>query len=742
MTQELTGEETDTVGPDGFARVVREHNLLSLQNVSTMVDAVAYGRSESGRKPSVSSWQSARERLAEGAESGDKRDGHRNSFTRRSFARTLIRTASSKANDRDSRSSNTRASFSTQKADSVHNVIRSAVQSHFLFRHLDAAMMRELVQRMVPFPVSPGQDVIRQGDKGDYFYIAERGIFDVIVGEDKVHTYTADPTTGKHPCFGELALLYAKPRAATVRASSSGMLWGLDRRGFRSVQMFSSGVDLTKLLRRMEVFKSLPFNSLQTLMNHMKEQNFRGGEYVFQQGDEGDTMYVIMQGSASVIKNGCEHDSDDKAELMQLEEEMYFGERALLDNVPRTASVRAITALKCMVIDRPTFERLLGPLQHIIDSDRQRREREAAAQKMRLEAAGLSGVSVSSFAFEAPMVRTETGGYLAAIHLTSSEAYTLRAESKLKLFETEQAERICRELECMRLTGVHGQLPMLPAMLCTFATPIALFSVFKTRIACELSYLIEQMCFRLSVDAVRYVSACVVLALERLHCGMGVVSRSLSPDSLTVDENGCVCVVDFRHAKLLAGNEQRTFTLCGVADYLSPEQVNCSGHGRPVDFWGLGVLLWEIAAGEGPWGNDPNEVNIYRRITDHTSGALQSKLQAQRERGFVPPDVFVPTLVDLIDHLVVPDPLARLGATADEASAPSGFESLKAHKWFTNTRWEQLVEGLAPSPLLSSAATHVREQLEAHSHRPDDAVLSEVTGTTEFSGEGSWFAQY
>ena len=106
--------------------------------------------------------------------------------------------------------------------------------------------------------------------------------------------------------------------------------------------MFSSGVDLTKLLRRMDVLSSLPFNSLQTLMNHMTEHNYRGGEYVFRQGEVGNTMYVIMQGSAAVIKDDDDQsvvENDDDDEVMQLEEEMYFGERALLDNAPRAALV-------------------------------------------------------------------------------------------------------------------------------------------------------------------------------------------------------------------------------------------------------------------------------------------------------------------------------------------------------------------------------------------------------------------
>lgn len=354
---------------------------------------------------------------------------------------------------------------------------------------------------------------------------------------------------------------------------------------------------------------------------------------------------------------------------------------------------------------------------------------------MQLEAAGLSGASFSSFKFQAPMMRLDTGGLLAAHHNGSNETYTVRAESKLKIFELEQTERVLRELEVMRSAGLHGHIPMLPAMLCTFASPVALFALFKTRVACELPHFLEMTGGKIQPEAARFVAACVICALERLHCRMGVVYRNLSPDALAVDETGCVCLMDYKQAKVLSGN--RTFTLCGVADYLAPEQVTCSGHGFPVDFWALGVFLWEITAGEGPWGNDPNEMNIYKRITDHVRGAMGERLRAERARGFLPPDGFVPTLVDLIDQLLVPEPLARLGAAATQ-----GLEELKGHTWLASVRWTQLAEGLVPSPLISSASTFVRERREAHAHRSSDAVLGEVVGTVEYGGETAWFAQY
>ena len=354
---------------------------------------------------------------------------------------------------------------------------------------------------------------------------------------------------------------------------------------------------------------------------------------------------------------------------------------------------------------------------------------------MQLEAAGLSGASFASFRFQAPMVRTDTGGLLAAHHIGTNELYTVRAESKVRIAEVEQTDRVKRELDVMRATALHGHMQMLPAMLCTFASPLALFSLFKTRVAGELSHFMEVMGGKIPPECARYIAACVIAALERLHSQLGVVYRSLSPDTLAVDEHGCVCLMDFRQAKVLAGN--KTFTLCGVADYLSPEQVTCSGHGLPVDLWGLGILLWEITAGELPWGKDPNELNIYKRITNHQQGAMGKRILEERNRGFLPPDGFVPTLVDLIDLLLVPEPHTRLGAASS-----GGFEELKSHAWLASIRWAPLVDGSTPSPLISSASTQVREQLEANAHRSSDAVLGDVAGTTEYAGDTGWFEQY
>lgn len=108
--------------------------------------------------------------------------------------------------------------------------------------------------------VKEGEKVITQGGKGDYFYVCESGSFDVFVDDEQVHTYVTDLEKEQFPCFGELALLYSKPRAATVVGQTEGSLWRLARSGFRMVSLSNShatGSHALMALRKIDFFSSL-----------------------------------------------------------------------------------------------------------------------------------------------------------------------------------------------------------------------------------------------------------------------------------------------------------------------------------------------------------------------------------------------------------------------------------------------------------------------------------------------------
>lgn len=125
------------------------------------------------------------------------------------------------------------------KTDEQRQRLAKAIKSIFLFRSVDPQDMTQILDAMFEVKVAPGDVVIRQGDDGDNFYVVERGRFQIY--------YTADDgqrqVRGEYEdngFFGELALMYNQPRAASVVALSEGSLWAMDRKTFRRIVLKSA----------------------------------------------------------------------------------------------------------------------------------------------------------------------------------------------------------------------------------------------------------------------------------------------------------------------------------------------------------------------------------------------------------------------------------------------------------------------------------------------------------------------
>ena len=96
---------------------------------------------------------------------------------------------------------------------------------------------------------------------------------------------------------------------------------------------------------------------------------------------------------------------------------------------------------------------------------------------------------------------------------------------------------------------------------------------------------------------------------EYLH-SKNIIYRDLKPENILIDGEGYLKLTDFGFAKYC---DTRTYTLCGTPEYLAPEVLLNKGHGKPVDWWTLGILLYEMLAGYPPFQDD-DPMNIYRKI--------------------------------------------------------------------------------------------------------------------------------
>lgn len=113
----------------------------------------------------------------------------------------------------------------------------------------------------------------------------------------------------------------------------------------------------------------------------------------------------------------------------------------------------------------------------------------------------------------------------------------------------------------------------------------------------------------------RFYAAEIVLVLEYLHEQQGGVAyRDLKPENLLLDEEGHIKLVDFGFAKRLGGQDgaSETYTLCGTPEYLAPEVIHNKGHTTAVDWWALGILIYEFLTGYPPFWHQ-NPIEIYKQ---------------------------------------------------------------------------------------------------------------------------------
>ncbi|KAL2810699.1 cyclic nucleotide-binding-like protein [Aspergillus granulosus] len=257
------------------------------------------------------------------------------------------------------------------KTDEQLSRLKTAVSNNFLFSHLDDEQFKTVLDALVEKPI-PAKDikVISQGDAGDYFYIVEDGHFDVYInpsgsvqpGPEGMGNKIS--TIGPGGSFGELALMYNAPRAATIASvDQKSTLWALDRVTFRRILMdsaFQRRRMYEAFLEEVPLLSSLKPYERAKVADALDTIKYSTGSTIIAEGDPGDAFYLLESGEAEAFKNGLE------GPVKNYKRGDYFGELALLDDKPRAASVIARTEVKVARLGRDGFKRLLGPVEDIM----------------------------------------------------------------------------------------------------------------------------------------------------------------------------------------------------------------------------------------------------------------------------------------------------------------------------------------------------------------------------------------
>jgi len=252
------------------------------------------------------------------------------------------------------------------KSDEQRARLQIVSKKVMLLNRLDEDQLANVLDAMEERQVIADEVVIKQGDDGDNFYVIDSGNFDIYIDDNdrpnKVGSYDGSGF------FGELALMYNMPRAATIRAVTDGVLWSLDRKTFRQIIVKANAnkrKQFEEFLKSLSVLENINENERSKIADVMESQKFKQGDIIIRQGDVIDSasfVYFLMSGTCSISIN-----SNGMEKIVKtIDTGACFGEVALITKEPRNATVTASSNVVAGVLDVNAFERLLGPCKNIM----------------------------------------------------------------------------------------------------------------------------------------------------------------------------------------------------------------------------------------------------------------------------------------------------------------------------------------------------------------------------------------
>ncbi|CAK9076176.1 unnamed protein product [Durusdinium trenchii] len=363
-------------------------------------------------------------------------------------------------------------------------------------------------------------------------------------------------------------------------------------------------------------------------------------------------FYMLKRGDASVSRGTAQ----------------FFGEKALLENEKRGATVlvKSKTA-KCLVLDRESFDFLLGPLSDIIQGQRENKRAVPGAdggdicrgkiKRHDLQRVGLLGC----------------GGFGTVElweHKGTGETYALKGLSKGYIVKTGMQDSVMNEKNILMMTNSS----FITKLWETYNGTQTLYFLLEPCLGGELYATYNRKGFHGSEKHCRYYAGGVVFAFEHLHARR-IIYRDLKPENLLLTEIGHIKLTDMGLAKFVIG---KTFTSCGTPDYFAPELIASTGHTNAVDWWTLGILIFELMNGHPPF-ESAYPMQIYAKVTKGISK--------------VPfPSQCAGPCKSLIEGLLQQEPSQRL------PMRPGGIKNLMNHKWFSDLDWESMRSLELPTP--------------------------------------------
>ncbi|OMJ75567.1 hypothetical protein SteCoe_25263 [Stentor coeruleus] len=399
-------------------------------------------------------------------------------------------------------------------------------------------------------------------------------------------------------------------------------------------------------LKRVQVLRGLSQEKLSSLITALRIQDFENGDVIIHQNTPGESFYIIKSGRVDVIRDGASVRSITKLD--------YFGERSVLFNESRTATVIASGNVSCWVLHRQDFLRLID------ENIRQNLVKRIELQDDNISLADLVCVKI--------LGKGMFGNVFLVADKNRSRLYALKTVSRKKIERYEIQENLVLERKIL-LQLDHS---MILKLVRTFKDSRRIYFLTEFVRGLDLFDVLRQLNLVSDRDSKFYI-ACLVLMFEHLH-ERDIIYRDLKPENVMIDDEGYPKLIDFGIAKIVQG---RTYTVVGTPHYMAPEVITGKGYGLAADYWSIGIMIYEFVCGGVPFGEDEEDPYvIYEKV-------IQRKLVYP---SFV--DIRMPCK-PMIEQLLSKNPAMRTGGS---------INNLKSHPWFHGFNWDALINRQMPTP--------------------------------------------
>jgi serum/glucocorticoid-regulated kinase 2 len=276
----------------------------------------------------------------------------------------------------------------------------------------------------------------------------------------------------------------------------------------------------------------------------------------------------------------------------------------------------------------------------------------------------------------------------------------------LKILKKEMVERRKQEehVKTEREVLAHVVHPFIAKLHYAFQNEKKLYFALEYCPGGELFNLLQKRKY-FTEDQARFYVAQMVLAIEFLHA-KDFIYRDLKPENVLLDRQGYIRITDFGLSKgnIKSGKDARS--VCGTPEYLAPEVILRQGHGKAVDWWTVGCIIYELLTGLPPYYTSDRE-ELFDRI----------KLSSVKY-----PSNFSTSVKDLLTGLFQKDPEKRLG------SGPDGGKAIRNHPWFASVDWEGLLRKEVKGPFLPV----IRDDLDVSNFDPEftETAVESYKGNT------------